>query len=577
MEQHKKLVRIFEDMAILYEILGKQHQFRARAYQNAALLLKNLPEDIRQYVAEDRLLEIEGIGKGIAQKIEEYFQTGTIRQYETLKKEVPADFIDLVNVKGLGPETLKKFHEELGITSKKDLVEALQDGRIASLEGFGAKKIENIRAGLQLKEASEKRIRLWDALVLGEVLLEELKKLPQVGKVALAGSVRRRKETAGDIDLLVTAKKTDWESIIDYFTSLEVVTNVLAKGETKASVEIENFHRQVDLRLVEENSWGAALVYFTGSKAHNVHLRQIAQQKSLKLNEYGVYPPQSEKSVGGKTEEEVYQALGLQWMPPEMREDLGEIALAVEGKIPTLVRWEDIKGDMHMHSHYSDGKHSLEEIVQYVKQHYHYEYIVITDHSKSTRIAGGMDEDGFAKQIKAIQQVNEQLGENFVKAGAEVDILPNGRMDLSDELLGRLDWVVGSIHAQFKKDNTERILRACENPYVHVIGHPTGRLIGMREGYPLQLEEVVKAAAATGTALEINAQPARMDLNDEAARMAREQGVPLVISTDSHTFENYQYLALGIAVARRAWCRPEDILNTQSWEAISRFKKNKRK
>lgn len=483
----------------------------------------------------------------------------------------------MVEVKGLGPETLRRLHQELGISSRKDLVKALKDGSIEKLGGFGPKKVENIQAGLRQKEAAEQSIRLWNALELGKIMIEKLKSLPEVQQVELAGSLRRKKETVGDIDILVTASKKDWSKIIKSFVAFDNVENILIKGDTKASVMVRNYNRQVDVRIVEDSDWGAALVYFTGSKEHNVHLRQIALAKGFKLNEYGVFENESDRKVASQSEEEVYQTLGLSWLPPEMRENRGEIELAASGIIPNLVKLEDIKGDMHMHSRYSDGKHSLEEIVGYLKKNYAYEYIVVTDHTKSTRIAGGMDEKGFLKQIAAIKELNARLGEDFVKAGAEVDILADGSMDLSNELLSQLDWVVASIHAQFKKDNTQRFIKACENPYVHVLGHPSGRLIGIREGYPLDMEEVIKAAKATGTAMEINAQPTRMDLDDHWAGRAREQGVPLVISTDSHSFENYEYLRLGLYVARRAWCTAEDILNTRSWKEVIDFKKKKAK
>lgn len=574
-ENNKSLARIFKQMAIQYEILGSENRFRSRAYQKAAVTLLDLGEDISRYMKDGELQKISGIGEGIAKKVLEYLKTGEIKKHEFLQHKVPQDFLELVEVRGLGPETLRKFHTELGIKSKGDLVRALNDGRIENMEGFGPKKVANIKAALEQKAAAEKRIGLWKALELGQMLLEKLQELPEVCKVELAGSARRRKETVGDIDMLVAADKKDWSKIINYFTTLREVESVISKGETKASVVIENFKRQADLRMVEETSWGAALLYFTGAKEHNIHLRNIALDQGNKLSEYGLFDAKTGLQLAGKTEQEVYKALGMAWLPPEMRENRGEIELAKRGEIPALVTVEDIRGDMHMHSNWSDGKHSLEEIVQFIKENYAYEYIVVTDHSKSTRIAGGMDEKGFENQLKAIGDVNRQLGGEFLKAGVEVDILADGSLDLSDELLGQLDWVVASVHALFKQDNTERLIKACESPYVHVLGHPTGRLIGSREGYPLDMEEVIKAARATGTALEINAQPKRIDLNDYWARRARENGVPLVISTDSHAFGNYEFLKLGVYVARRAWCMAEQILNTYSWEKIKQFKQKK--
>lgn len=574
MSQHNKnLAAIFEEMAVRYELEGNQHQFRARAYRNAANIIRTLPEDISYYVQDNQLEQINGIGEGIAKKIIEYLKTGKINHFENLKKKLPQDLISLVGVKGLGAETLRRFYQELGIDSRETLMEALEDGRVEKLEGFGPKKVENIQAGLRQREVAEQNLHLWNAMQLGNTILKQLRKLPDVHRAELAGSLRRKKETVGDVDILLAAPKKNWSKIIDSFVSWNQIESILAKGETKVSVMVKDFKRQVDLRIVEDTAWGAALVYFTGSKEHNVRLRQIALDKGLKLNEYGIF--ENNRKVAAKTEEEVYQALGLSWLPPEMRENRGEIELAAAGKLPKLLEPEDIKGDLHMHSRYSDGKHTLEEIATYIKNNHAYEYIVVTDHTKSTRIAGGMDEKGFLKQIKAIQELNLQLGDNFVKAGAEVDILSDGSMDLSDELLSQLDWVVASVHAQFKKDNTHRLIKACENPYVHVLGHPTGRLIGIREGYPLDIDEVMAAAKATGTAMEINAQPKRMDLDDHWARRAREQGVPLVISTDSHSLDHYAFLSLGIYVARRAWCTAQDILNTRSWKEIVDFKNKK--
>lgn len=412
---------------------------------------------------------------------------------------------------------------------------------------------------------------LWQALETGEEIVEWLRLLPGVRNIELAGSLRRRKETIGDIDILIAADPKSRKKIVDEFTSAKYASKVLAKGTTRASILRKTTGKQIDLRLVNENEWGAALLYFTGSKEHNIHLRSIARNKGYKISEYGIFSIRKNKRVAGKTEEEIYQTLGMQWMPPEMREDRGEIDLGRDHKIPRLLEPEDIRGDLQMHSTWSDGMYTLEEIVEFVRRHFTYDYIALTDHSKSSRIAGGMDEKGFLKQIGAIRQVNEKIGTDFLKSGAEVDILPDGSLDLSEEVLGQLDWVTASIHSGFKHDNTDRLVRTCQNPYVHCIGHPTGRLMGRRDPYPLDFASLIEAAKETHTALEINAQPERMDLNDELASRAKQAGVKLVISTDSHRLTDFHFMRLGVFVARRAWCTADDIVNTHSWSQVKRM------
>lgn len=574
---NKDLGRIFEDMGCIYEFLGEENRFRAIAYHNASRALNDLSEDIRNFIHNGEFEKVHGIGESIEEKILEYLQNKTIKKYEELKQEIPYDFIDLMQVQGLGPQTLKKLHDELNVCSRSDLLKVLEDGSILKVRGFKKKKVENILEALNLQKHYEERTTLWDALDLGETIIESLKKMPEILKADIAGSVRRGKDTIGDIDILVAAKDKDRKKIIAHFTEMKDVSKVLAEGETKASIFLEHFNRQVDLRIVAEDEWGAALQYFTGSKSHNIHLRKIAIDKGLKINEYGLFNIESNKKIAGTTEEGIYEELGLKWIPPEMREDSGEIELSESGQIPKLISLEDIKGDMHTHSKWSDGTSSLEEIAEYAEKSLGYEYMVITDHSKSEIIAGGMDETEFEKQLLEIKEINKKLNKDFLKAGTEVDIMADGTLDLSDELLQKLDWVVASIHSQFKRDNTERVIRACQNPFVHVIGHPTGRLLGTREPYAIDMERVIEAAVATGTALEINAHAFRMDLDSKWARIARDKGVILVISTDAHNNFNYGYMKLGIFTARRAWCKAEDILNTGSWEKIIEFKKCKAK
>ena len=570
------LARIFRSMADIYFFIGPDERFRALAYQKAARTIAGLPENITHYVKNGHFEHFSGIGESIEEKIIEYINTGTIHKYEELKETVPHELLDLMDVKGMGPQTLKLLFTQLGLKTKDEMVEALNNGTVSSLKGFGQKKIDNIKRALKLFEKEGGRMLLWDALEIGNYYLKELKGLRGVNKIELAGSLRRRKDTIGDIDILIAAKEKRWAKIIDHFTRMKGIKQVLVKGPTKASVLIENGNRQIDIRIVHPDEWGAALLYFTGSKEHCVHLRTIAKSRGLKINEYGVYNVDNNKRIAGNTEEDVYKTLGFDWIPPEMREEKGELELAKKGKIPRLITPEDIKGDMQMHTNMSDGMATLEETARYVKKNFNYEYIVITDHTASLRIAGGMNEEGFLRQIEAIKELNKKLGKDFVKAGVEVDIKADGSLDLSDDVLARFDWVTASIHLSPTKDITERLIKACQNKYVNCIGHPTGRIIGQREEYPVNWEDVFKTAAKTGTALEINAQPNRLDLNGELAYTATKLGAKLVISTDSHSLKNFDFMPLGVYMARRAWCTKENILNTRGWAEIQEFVNQKR-
>jgi DNA polymerase (family 10) len=573
---NKELAAIFHDMATIYHYQGSEDRFRVLAYEKASRVIGNMQEDITDYAKSGTLKEISGIGEGISEKIEEYLRTGKISKYEDLKREVPHNIMEMMEITGFGPQSLKRIHSELNIDNKEDLIKALQDGSVAHMKGFGQKKVEKMLRGLKLHKTVEEKMLLWNALEIGEDIVAQLKQLPEVKQVELAGSLRRKKETIGDIDILVSCAEKSRKKIVDFFTGAGLAKRVLAKGDTKASIIQRSSGKQVDLRLVNENDWGSALQYFTGSKEHNVHLRTIARDKGYKISEYGIFTIKNEKRIAGKTEDEIYKTLGFQVMPPEMREDSGEIELSAKGKIPKLVSLNDIRGDLHMHTTWSDGARTIEEIARYVLKNLPYEYIAITDHSKSTRVAGGMDDKQVLKQLKEIDRVNKKLGANFIKKGIEVDILPDGKLDLSDETLSQLDWVTASIHSNFKSDNTDRIIKACNNPYVSCIGHPTGRLIGSREPYTVNMEKVFEAAKLTGTALEINSQPQRMDLNDELARAAREKGIKLVITTDSHDTGQFDYMKLGISIARRAWCNTDDILNTRSWSEIEKLFRKKR-
>jgi len=541
---NKELGKIFKDMSHIYQYKNGKQRFRALAYEKASRIISDLQDDVTTYTKKDQLEEIPGVGSSIAEKINEYIKTGKIRKFESLKKTVPIDMLALMNIAGFGPQSLKLIHQKLKINNRDEVIKALQNGRISEIKGFGKKKVDNMLRSLKLHKTVEERMLLWHALEAGNKVLEEFKKMKEVKQAELAGSLRRKKETIGDIDILISSDEKNRKKIITKFVSLPLIKEVLAKGDTKASVIINDFNKQVDVRIINPDEWGSALLYFTGSKEHNVQLRTIAREKGYKISEYGLFDAKTDKRIAGATEEEIYKKLGFEWIPPEMREQKGELDLAAEKKIPSLVTLEDIKGDMQMHSSWSDGTMNIEDLAQFVSDHYPYEYIVLTDHSKSVRVAGGMNEEQFRKQIKEIRSVNNKLKKDFIKAGAEVDIMPDGSLDLKDELLEQLDWVCASIHHGFTHDNTERIIAACQNKFVNCIGHPAGRIIGQRESYPVNWEKVFKTAKQTGTAFEINCQVDRMDLNDELARMARENGVKLVISTDSHQQGQFSFMQL---------------------------------
>lgn len=573
------LSAIFHRMASCYRYKGIEERFRALAYDKASRTLNNLKEDISVYATDVKSLDqLSGIGESIAEKIMEFLETGKIKTYEKLKKEVPQELLDLMDINGFGPATIKTLHEKLKIDNRDDLIAAIEAGKLEKLNGFGAKKIENMKRGLKLFKESHTRMLLSEAWRTGNDILDIVLKIPGIKKAELAGSLRRKKETIGDIDIIATAERKNWKKAVANFISIPQCGRVLASGETKASILLKKSNTQVDLRLVNDYEYGSALLYFTGSKEHNIELRLMAKEKGWKLNEYGLFDEKTEKRLAGNTEDEVYHHLGLQFIPPELRELRGEIKIAMKKKLPELIELQDMKGDMQMHSTWSDGAEEIETIAKYIlKEFPQYEYIVMTDHSPSERIAGGLKPAEFRKQFVEIERVNKKIGRDLVKKGVEVDILADGSLDLPDDLLKEFDWVVASIHSGFNKDNTERLLKACEHPSVHCIGHPSGRLIGKREAYPVDWKKLFEKAVATGTAIEINAQPDRLDLKDDLVKDAIEKGVIITISTDSHALTQFDNMTLGVAVARRGWCAKENVLNTGTWKKVEQFKIKKKK
>jgi len=574
MSKNKEIANIFSKMADIMEFLG-ENPYRINTYRRVAEVLSELSVDVEDLIRTGKIYQITGIGESSINKIKEYLITGKISKYEELKQLVPEDLIELLDVPGIGPKTLRLAYEKLKIRTKEDFLRAVRSGMLATLPGIREKKLQQIVRGLELYEKSKERMSLIEAYQLGELLLNHMKTLSNLYQnIELAGSLRRRKETVGDIDLLVSAKRDSWKALHEHFIKFEEVQEVLLQGETKSSVILKN-GKQADLRTVEPHQWGSALQYFTGSKEHNVRIRDIAKARGLKLSEYGVFKADTEEWIGGRTEEEVYGLLGMDCPPPELRENIGEVELALERKLPRLVEWEDIKGEFHIHTNWSDGLGSIEEMVQTAYE-MGLKYIVIGDHSQSARVAKGLDMQKYREQWKVIDRLNTYYNKKgfYILRGCEVDILPDGSLDLPDEFLKEFDFVVASIHTRFGQDNTYRILKAIENPYVNLIGHPTGKAYGSREGYPLDIEKILSLAKDTGTALELNT--FRADLSPEMVKRAVEKGVKIAIVTDAHAPSHLRYLKIGLGLARRGWAKKEDILNTMSLEEIKRFVSSKR-
>ncbi len=578
-QHNAELADLFHQMASCYRYLGDEHRFRVMAYEGANRTLNGLKDDISLYAKDVKTLdELHGIGESIGEKIIEYLKTGKIKAFERLKKQVPQGLLELMDVNGFGPATIKILHEKLHVNTREEMIAAIEAGKLDGLRGFGAKKIENLKRGLKLYKESHARMLLWDAMRIGNGILNEVLAIPGIKKASLAGSLRRKKETIGDIDIVATADKKDWKKILSKLVLLPQVDRVLASGETKAGILLKKTNTQVDMRLVHDHEYGAALMYFTGSKEHNIALRTWAKSEGWKLNEYGVFDAETDKRLAGATEEEIYRLFGLQYIPPELREERGEIEKARSHALPKLAEMEDIKGDMHMHSTWSDGTEDIETIARHILKVFpRYQYIVITDHSPSQRVARSLEAADFEKQFIEIERLNRKIGKQFIKKGVEVDILADGSLDLPDDLLQRFDWVTASVHSHFNRDNTERLLKACEHPSVNCIGHPSGRLIGKREAYPVNWKKLIEKAAATGTAIEINAQPERLDLRDDLVKEAVEKGVKITISTDAHGLNQLDFIQMGVAIARRGWCTKENILNSSSWKEIEQFRILKRR
>jgi DNA polymerase (family 10) len=560
------MARIFDEIADILEVKG-ENPFRIRAYRRAARTIETLTQDLK-VIAErggvNELKKIPGVGEGIAKKIVEIAQTGDCKKHIELKQEVPSGVLELLAIPRIGPKTAARVHDELGICSIADLEEAAKSHKLEKLQGFGAKVEENILKGIAQYRSYKGRVLLSEALPRAESIVTELKKLDAVAKITIAGSLRRMRETIGDIDILVVSKRP--MDVMDAFTSLEGVEDIVAKGDTKSSIVLSGIN--VDLRVIAETSFGAAAHYFTGSKHHNIRIRELGMKQGLKINEYGIF--RDDERIGGEDEADVFECVGLAYIPPELREDRGEMEAAKENRIPELVAANDIKGDLHVHTNWSDGKNSIEEMALTAISS-GYEYIAVADHSPAVGIAGGMTEDRITKRQDEIEKLNTGFEEehiNFsVLSASEVDIKSDFSMDFTDDILKSLDVVVGAIHTKFTQDRevmTTRLVTAMENPNVDIIAHPTGRLLGKRDPYEVDMEQLMESAKATGTILELNSFPGRLDLNDVHCKMAKDYGVLIAISTDAHdAMQMRDVMKYGVATARRGWLEPKDVVNTR--------------
>ena len=581
--KNQEIARILYEIAEYLQMEGVA--FKPQAYRKAGLGLETFDRDIEDLYREEGikgLKKIPGVGESIAQKIEEYLKTGKIKYYEDFKKKIPADVEALTAVEGVGPRKVKIIFEELGIKNLDELEKAAKEGKIRKLPGFGEKTEKNILEGIAFLKREKGRFLLGEILPTAREVFAKLEKLKEVEKLSMGGSVRRMKDTIGDLDFLAISENP--EKVMDLFVSLPGVVRVWGKGATKTSVHMSQGF-DMDIRVIPKKSYGSALQYFTGSKDHNIHLRKIAIEKGLKLNEYGVFKGQ--EMVAGEDEEEVYKVLGLNWMAPELRENTGEIEAAIreaQGKpdgLPKLIDYKDVKGDLHYHSRWQESDGTPIEEAALAARDFGYEYIGISEHTKTLKIEHGLDKKQLLHHMSEIEKINFHLGQGSggqlkfrVLSGCEANIMQDGSIDIDDKVLARLDYVIAGVHSKFKmpmEKMTGRIIKAMENPHVDIISHPTGRLIMKREEYQIDVEKILEAARETKTAMEINSYPERLDLKDVYIKRAREEGVKMVINTDSHNPSQLHYIEYGISQARRGWAEKEDIINCWPVEKLLKF------
>jgi DNA polymerase (family 10) len=563
-----EIAALFSRLADLLEV-EDANPFRVRAYRNAARTIGNLAQNVAGLVKAGKdLSELPGIGAAIAEKIQIIVNTGRLPQLEDVEARTPGALSDLMKIEGLGPKRVKALYRKLRIRTPEDLERAARSGKLRELEGFGKKTEALILQGIERFHGEAQRMQLPEAEDIAEPLVTYLKKTPGVKEITVAGSFRRRRETVGDLDLLVTAKRGS--PVMDRFVDYEEVTGVVSRGNTRSTVILRS-GLHVDLRLVPQVSYGAALCYFTGSKAHNIALRKIGVSKGYKLNEYGVF--RGTKRIGGKTEQEVYARLGLAWIEPELRENRGEIELARKGRLPKLVSRDDIRGDLHCHTSATDGRNSLREMAEAARAR-GYEYLAVTDHSRHVTVAHGLNSKQLLQEVRQVDRLNAKLDGIVILKSCEVDILEDGSLDLPDSVLRELDLTVCAVHYNFslpEKQQTERIIRAMDNPRFNILAHPTGRLINRRAAYEIDLQAVMTAAQERGCYLEINAQPARLDLTDTYCKLARDMGLKVAISTDAHATDQFDYMRFGIGQARRGWLEAGDVLNTRSLDELRKL------
>lgn len=559
---NKEIAQRFVELADLLEFKD-ENAFKVRSYRRVARVLEDLSEDVAELAEKGTLEDLPGVGEATAKKIAEYIETGRIRRLEEAREGVPEGIAEVLSIQGVGPKKAAMMFKELGIGSVDELEEAAREHRLRDLPGMGEKTEQNILRGIRIARGGRERMRLDVALDAAGMVIDHLEgKQGLVARITPAGSLRRRRETIGDVDLLAVGD--DPAAIIDEFTSGPYVADVLLAGETKASVIVEDDpHPQVDLRVVDADEFGSALQYFTGSQAHNIKLRGLAKKQGMKISEYGLF--KGDDRIASAEEEDIYRALDMPLIPPELREDQGEIEAALDGSLPDLVEPDDIRGDFHVHSDWSDGRNTIEEIAEAARER-GLRFVAITDHSRTLTVANGLTVERVREQIEQIERVNRSLSGLRVLTGSEVDIQSDGSLDMPDDLLAELDVVIAAIHSGFKQPRrqiTGRLVAAAEHPHVDIIAHPSGRLIGRRDPYDLDVPELIRACARTGTALEINANPERLDLTDGYCRMAKAQGVRLAIGSDAHGVEALRLIDLGVAVARRGWLEKDDVLNTR--------------
>ena len=567
--RNSEVAKLLYDISEMLELSG-ENIFKIRAYSRAARTIEGSAEDIEKIAKKKRLEEIPGVGEAIAAKIEEYLDTGKLGFYDELKKQVPQELHELLQIPGIGPKTVQYLHKELGIKSVEELEKAAKEHRLRLISHFGAAKEMNLIKSIERYRHRSSRIPLGTALPLVKEIVDLLKKSKSIERIEPAGSLRRRKETVGDIDLLVTSQYP--EEAIETFVHLPVVKDILGKGSTKATI-VTHEAIQVDLRIMDRRSFGTSLQYFTGSKEHNIKLRDLARQKGFKLSEYDLEDIPTGRKIYCDTDEEVYKILGLAPIPPEIREDTGEIEAALKGELPLLVEIGDIKGDFHMHTNWSEGTNTISEMVEAARK-LGYEYIAVTDHSRALGVAHGMSEERLLDQIKEINRLNDRLDDFHVFTGIEVDIKADANLDLPDSILKQCDVVIAALHIgqrQTRREITGRLLTAMENENVDIIAHPTGRIIGKREEYDVDIEALLDAAASTGTVLEINAHPGRLDISDTNSRKGKNKGVRFAIDTDAHNASHLGYMEFGVNVARRGWLEKKDVMNSRSYRDV-RFK-----